>query len=94
MAKAVRLRSRDLVGSLIGFLIVLGALVAIDPRVTFHVRAFVTGNGTDQVTAFGDRAAALGEALVLAVRYQSIEHAPMLVFTAVAIVLTFVMVRA
>jgi hypothetical protein len=43
--------------------------------------------------AMGDRLSALGNALLVAARDQSIEHAPMLVFTAVAVVLVFFMVR-
>jgi hypothetical protein len=87
------LRARDLAGSAAGFLAVLGALVVIDGRVTHHVRALLTQRGSGEVQAVGDRMQALGQAILLAARDQSIDHAPMLVFTAAAIVLVFFMVR-
>lgn len=87
------LRARDLAGSAAGFLAVLGALVLVDDRVTHHVRALFSGGGSGEVQAIGNRMLMLGQALLQAARDQSIDHAPLLVFTAAAIVLVFFMVR-
>jgi hypothetical protein len=87
------MRARDWAGSLCGFLVVFGALVAVDDRVGRHVRALVSHTPAGEVNEVTNRFSALGQAIVMAARDQSIDHAPMLVFTAVAIVLVFFMVR-
>lgn len=87
------MRARDWAGSLGGFLIVFGALIAVDDRVGRHVRALFSHTPAGEVGEVTTRVHALGQAIVMAARDQSIDHAPMLVFTAVAIVLVFFMVR-
>ena len=87
------LRAGDVAASLAGYLVVLGALVAIDERVGRHLRLLFHHGPSGEVAAWSDRLGGLGRALIAAARDQSIDHAPMLVFTAVAIVLVFVMVR-
>jgi hypothetical protein len=87
------LRARDWAGSLAGFCVVLAALVAVDDRVAVHARALISHGPSGQVIAVGDRLSMLGHAVLIAARDQSIDHAPMLVFTAAAIVLVFFMVR-
>jgi hypothetical protein len=87
------LRARDWAGSLAGFCIVLAALVAVDDRVAVQARALVNRGASSQMIAVGDRLSLLGHAILIAARDQSIDHAPMLVFTAAAIVLVFFMVR-
>jgi hypothetical protein len=94
MAQAARgTRTRDVIGSMIGFLSVLGALIFLDPRVGYHLRTLVRGGTPSGVDQFGDRLGALGDALLIAARDQSIGHAPLLVFSLAAIVLVFFMVR-
>jgi hypothetical protein len=87
------LRARDWAGSIAGFLIVLIALVAVDDRVGTHVRALFNRGPAGDVGEVSDRVSALGYAVLMAARDQSIDHAPMLVFTAVAIVLVIMMLR-
>ena len=87
------MRARDWAGSFCGFLIVFGALVAVDDRVARHVRALFSHSPAGEVSEVTNRFAALGQAIVTAARDQSIDHAPMLVFSAVALVLVFFMVR-
>ena len=87
------MRARDWAGSLAGFLLVFGALVSVDDRVARHVRALVSHSPAGEVSEVTNRFSALGQAIVTAARDQSIDHAPMLVFTAVAFVLVFFMVR-
>lgn len=87
------MRARDWLGSLGGFLVVFGALIAVDERVGTHVRGLLGRSASGEVSAVTERFSALGQAIVMAARDQSIDHAPMLVFSAVAIVLVFFMVR-
>jgi hypothetical protein len=77
--------------SVVVFVIVLGGLVLVDPRVRDRFGALVAGG--DGVASAGERAADLGHALLTALRYQSIENAPLLIFATVGAVLFFFMVR-
>jgi hypothetical protein len=72
------------------FGVVLMALVSIDPRVGAQVEQLVSGGDG---TALSARAVDLGDALLVAARYQSIEHAPLVVFAAVSAVLVLFMVK-
>ena len=77
--------------SAIVFVIVLGGLVCIDPRVRDRFSALVYGG--DGISSAGERASEFGHALLSAVRYQSIENAPLLIFATVGAVLFVFMVR-
>ena len=57
---------------------VLLALVSVDARVRERVGDVVSGG--DGITSWGDRIGDLGRRADDAVRYQSIENAPLLVF--------------
>lgn len=70
---------------------VLLALVSIDARVRDRVTDLVSGG--DGITPWGDRLSDLGGALMSAVRHQSIENAPLLVFATVGAVLFLFMFR-
>lgn len=73
------------------FVIVLAGLVFVDPRVRDRFGALVSGG--DGASSVGDRVGDLGNALMTAVRYQSIENAPLLIFATVGAVLFVFMVR-
>ena len=73
------------------FVVVLGALVFVDPRVRDRFGALVYGG--DGMSSVGDRASELGGALLVAARYQSIENAPLLIFATVGAVLFLFMVK-
>ena len=75
------------------FAIVLGVLVSIDDRVRERFSAVVTSGGHG-LTPWGDRVSDLGDALLGAIRHQSIENAPLLIFTAVGAVLVVFMVKS
>jgi hypothetical protein len=75
------------------FAVVLVGLVSVDDRVRDRFSAVVGGSGQG-LTPWGDRVGDLGNALVSAVRHQSIENAPLLVFTAVGAVLLVVMFKS
>jgi hypothetical protein len=70
---------------------VLFALASVDARVRERVSDVVTGG--DGLTPWGDRVSDLGSALMSAVRHQSIENAPLLVFAAVGAVLFVFMLK-
>jgi hypothetical protein len=72
------------------FAVLLFALVSIDPHVQDRFSEFVVGGG---VASFADRASMLGDALLSAVKYQSIENAPMVVFATAGAALFLFMVR-
>ena len=90
---AFRLRARDWVASAAGFAAVLGALVVLDPRVGHRLSVIVAGSPGGQFRGATDQASALASALLDALKDQSIDHAPLLVFTAVAVLLVGFMVR-
>lgn len=73
------------------FALVLAALVSVDERVRERFTAAVSGG---ELTPWGDRVGDLGDALISALRHQSIENAPLLIFTAVGAVLVVFMVKS
>ena len=78
--------------SLIVFVIVLGGLVSVDARVRDRFSNVLSGG--DGLSPWGDRVSDLGSALASAVRHQSVENAPLLIFTTVGVVLFLFMVRS
>ena len=91
MAQAMKLGIRQAIASGAVFGAVVFTLVSVDSRVRDRFGdLFSGGNG---LSPWGDRAADLGQALLGAVRYQSIENAPLLVFAAVGGVLVLFMLR-
>ena len=74
------------------FGVVLFALVSADPRVRDHVSDLFGGAGT--VSPWGDRAADVGSALWMAIKDQSMDNAPLLVFATVGAVLTLFMIKS
>lgn len=91
MAHVMKLGFRQAIASATVFGAVLLLLVSIDGRVRDRFGdLFSGGNG---LSPWGDRATDLGHALLGALRYQSIENAPLLVFAAVGSVLVLFMLR-
>lgn len=70
---------------------VLFTLVSVDERVRDRFGELVSTGSS--LSPWGDRAADLGGALMSAVRYQSIENAPLLVFAAAGAVLVAFMLK-
>lgn len=71
---------------------VLVGVMSVDDRVRDHFAQLVSGG--DGVSSWGHQAGELGNALVAAARYQSIENAPLLVFAVVGAVLVVFMLKA
>lgn len=78
--------------SLIVFVIVLAGLVSVDARVRDRFNDLMAGDA--HLSPWSDRAGDLVSALGSAVRTQSVENAPVVVFTTVGIVLFLFMVRS
>jgi hypothetical protein len=74
--------------SMAGFGLVVAAVVSVDQRVRDQVEQLLWGVGD-----WDRRAMDLGNALMSALKYQSIENGPLLVFAAVGAVLFLFMVR-
>jgi hypothetical protein len=83
------MRFRQLLISIAGLGIVLAVLVFVDPRVRDRFGAVLSGDGG----SLAGRAGELGDALLTALRYQSIENAPLLIFATIGAVLFVFMVR-
>jgi hypothetical protein len=65
-------------------------LVSVDDRVRDRFGDLVGSGG---MTPWGDRASDLGNAVMSAIRYQSIENAPLLVFAAAGAILVAFMLK-
>ncbi len=83
----------EMAGSVLCFIAVLSALVAVDPRVRERVMLLFNEASTEGLTSWGYRANRLVEAVIQAVRDQSIDNAPLLIFSVVAAVLVVFMLR-
>jgi hypothetical protein len=81
---------RDGALSLAIFAGIIFALASIDPNVRERVSDMFVGGG---VTHWSTRFADVGGALWSAVRTQSIENAPLMVFATVGVLLTLFMLR-
>jgi hypothetical protein len=88
----LKLGLRDGAVSAAVFAGILFMLVSADPRVRDHV-SDLFGNG-GALGPWGSRAADLGSALWMAIKDQSIDNAPMLVFATVGTVLTIFMLKS
>lgn len=77
--------------SLTVFVLLLLALVSVDKRVKDKFADLVSGNNS--MSSWTVRASELGDTVVTAVRHQSIENAPMVLFATVGGVLFLFMVR-
>ena len=87
----MKLGFRQAIASAAVFGAVLLMLVSVDDRVRDRFNDLVSGGNS--LTPWGDRAGDLVGALVSAVRYQSLENAPLLVFAAVGAVLVAFMLK-
>lgn len=93
MAKVKGVGVREMIGSALCLVAVLGVLVSVDPRVKSRVAAILSDPAGGAITPLGDRVGDLGGALWTAAKHQSIENAPLLVFAVVGAVLFLFMLR-
>ena len=83
--------ARDTALSVAIFCGVIFALTSVDPNVRMRLSEFFTGGG---VGRWGDRLGDVGSALWMAIRSQSIDNAPLMVFATVGVLLTVFMLRS
>jgi hypothetical protein len=77
-----------------GILVLLATLVALDNRVRDHVFGlFGASRSGGELASASDQLRELGVVIFQAVHDQSIEHAPLVIFTLVAAVLVLFMLR-
>ena len=88
----MKLGVREAIISPVVFAVILLMLASVDERVKERFTSLVSGG--DGLAPWSNRLADLAEALVSAVRYQSIENAPLVVFATVGVMLVFFMVRS
>jgi hypothetical protein len=75
-------------------LILVVALVSIDPRVRDHVRTFISAPSSASTATGGSSSlGGIATAMIIAARDQSINHAPMMIFVVAATVLFVFMLR-
>lgn len=74
-------------------LILVGVLAAIDPRVREHVGALIGQSSPGTTRAASEQFGSLAFTMLVAVRDQSIEHAPMTIFVVAAMALFITMIR-
>lgn len=90
MQRRVRRGAGEVLASLLCFIVVLGVLVAVDDRVGERLSAQLS---TDSISTWSDRAGAVAGIVIDVARDQSLSHAPLLMFSIVAIVLVLFMLR-
>src|SRR5262245_8581702 len=84
----------DMSLSVCALTVLLATLVAFDPRVREQVWLTKSGiHASAEMAAAGIQAHGLGTTLVSAAKYQSRQHAPLMIFVFVASVLTLFMLR-
>lgn len=84
---------RESATSALSFSIVLAALVSIDPRVRERFWSLFENPSGEALSPLGHRLGDLGGVLLAAARDQSIENAPLLIFSVVGVVLVAFMLR-
>jgi hypothetical protein len=94
MTQTARHPLRDVLTAATGLAALVGGLAIVDGRVRGQLaRMFEHRAPTDEVRAFGEQAQAFAVIVMQAVRDQSIEHAPMVIFALAALVLLLFMTR-
>jgi hypothetical protein len=94
MASRLRRAGGDLLISIGVLGAVVAVLVSVDPRVREQLQAVGSVLSLDGLGVLGRRLQDVGLTLFEAVRTQSIEHAPFMIFAVVALVLLFAMMRS
>jgi hypothetical protein len=87
----MKMGTRQAIVSAAVFAALLLMLVSLDPRVRDRFSELVSRG--DSPSSLGARAADLGDVLASAVRHQSIENAPLLIFASVGAVLVVFMLK-
>ena len=94
MAQTMRHPLRGGLTALASISALVGGLALVDARVRAQLTTiFRSGAPTDEVRAFGEQVESLALVVMQAVKDQSLDHAPMVIFALAAIVLVLFMTR-
>jgi hypothetical protein len=85
--------AKETIGSVLCALVILGVLVSVDPRVRMKASAILDDPMGGAVSPWGDKITDFGEAIVDALKAQSLENAPLLVFAVVGGMLFLFMLK-
>jgi hypothetical protein len=85
------MKFRQMLLSLVALVLVVGGLAYIDPRVHDKLSELASSGGG--VASWDNQLLDIGATLVAAIRYQSIENAPLMIFAVVGAVLFLFMIR-
>jgi hypothetical protein len=85
------MKFRQMLLSITAFALVVGGLMYVDPRVSDRFSQLVSGG--DGIASWDNRLAELGGVLLSALKTQSLENGPVVVFAAVGAMLFLFMVR-
>jgi len=88
----MKLSFRQTIASTVIFGAVVLGVVSVDDRVRERFGNLISGG--DGISTWGNRATDLGGALMSALRHQSIENAPLMVFVTVGAVLVLFMLKS
>ena len=90
MRPKLRRGAGEAIGSVVCFIAVLATLVAIDDRVRERITIEMS---SERLATWSERANSVVNVVLAVARDQSIAHAPLLVFSIVAVVLVLFMLR-
>jgi hypothetical protein len=90
----MKLGTKETLGSLLCLAVIVVVLVSVDPQVRMKASALLDDPVGGAVTPLGDKVTDLGDALFDALKAQSIDNAPMLVFAVVGGVLFLFMLKS
>ena len=85
------MKFRQLLLSMTALALVLGGLAFVDPRVRDRLTQLVSGG--DGISTWDHRLADLGGTMITALRYQSLENGPLMIFAVAGAVLFLFMIR-
>ena len=91
--RSARRSTGELLLSAAALMLLVGILVAFDPRVREQVNVILDGNGRGAASSVSAMVSDISSAVFTAARDQSIDHAPLLIFGTAAAVLTIFVLR-
>lgn len=88
-----RRRLREVAASVVCFAVLVGALAVTDPRVGERLSSVAATTEAAQSASWRDTLSSVADALFVAARDQTLEHAPLVVLTMAAVVFLLLMIR-
>ena len=89
----MKLGAKETIGSLLCLAVIISVLVSVDPTVRMKAGAILDDPIGGAVTPWGDRITDLGGSLIEALKDQSIDNGPFLIFAVVSGLLFLFMLK-